>query len=137
MLIQAGISPHESPVGGHESRLLTSGAIWALQSVKFQFLHQSFACQARKNASYESNVDACQAGVPAGESRREERGLIPTRHTKSLQPCLVNTASSQGPQVQKDPAPQASIRSLSCVQVQGFHLASTQGTLFCPVCTQT
>lgn len=95
MLIQAGISPHESPVGGRESCLLTSGAIWALQSVKFQFLHQSFACQARKNASYESSVDACQAGVPAGESRREERGIIPTRHTSSLQPCLVNTASSQ------------------------------------------
>lgn len=45
MLIWGGISPHDSPVGGRKSHPLTSGAIWALQSVKFQFLHQSFACQ--------------------------------------------------------------------------------------------
>lgn len=72
MLIWGGISPHDSPVGGRKSRLLTSGAIWTLQSVKFQFLHQTSPCQARKNASCESNVDVFQVGISAGESRREE-----------------------------------------------------------------
>lgn len=70
MLIQGGTSPHDSPVGGRESRPLTPGAIWALQSVKFQFLHHSFSCRARKNASCESNVDAFQVGVSAAESRQ-------------------------------------------------------------------
>lgn len=97
MLIRASISVRDSLVGGRESRLLTSGAIWALQSVKFQFLHQSFAGQAQKNGSCESSIDACQAGVPATESRREERGIISARHTSSLQLCLVNTAASQLP----------------------------------------
>lgn len=74
MVIRGGISPRDSPVGGRGSRLLTSAAMWALQSVKFQFLHQSPACQARKNASCESNADAFQVGAAAGEQARGGKG---------------------------------------------------------------
>lgn len=73
MLIRASISVRDSLVGGRESRLLTSGAIWALQSVKFQFLHQSFAGQAQKTVHVRA---ALMLARPAFRLRRagEKKG---------------------------------------------------------------
>lgn len=135
MLIRAGISLHDSPVGGRESRLLTSGAIGALQSVKFQFLHQSFAGQAQKNSSCESNIDACQAGVPATESRRKGNNFCQA-HVK-FATVLSKHSSLPAPHFRKDPAPQTRMRLPGCIHVLGFHPTPALGPPFYPVCTQT
>lgn len=78
MLTGAGVSPRDSRLGGPQSCWPTSGAAGALRSVKFQFLHQSCACQARKKTrDARAPLMLARWALRRGRRREEERGQRP------------------------------------------------------------